>query len=153
MKKGEWYKTFDVAAGTYSSFTETDHDFHAVKRRWVSPSFSTESLNANESRMIDVIERFCDTLKPNGTGWGTKWNGSVMSTYLGFDIMGTLVFGCDFRTVQEEENRHLANSVLPASMLMYWVGLELFNRSELSIDILLGFIPATGFSSPSTSSH
>jgi cytochrome P450 len=121
VKKGEWYKTFDVAAGAYSSFTETDREMHAVRRRWMSPAFSTESLTANESRTIDVIERFCETLRPSTDGWGSKWNASEMSTYLGFDIMGTLVFGCDFKTVQEEENRDLAESVLPASMLMYWV--------------------------------
>jgi cytochrome P450 len=121
VKKAEWYKTFDIAAGTYSSFTETDRHIHAIKRRWVSPSFSTESLNANESRVIDIIERFCDTVKPSIPGWDLKWNASEMSTYLGFDIMGALVFGCDFQTVQDDDNRDLANSVLPASMLMYWV--------------------------------
>jgi cytochrome P450 len=121
LKKGDWYKTFDIAAGTYSSFTETDRDLHAVKRRWLNPAFTTESLNANESGVLDIIERFCDTITPKTTGWGTKWNASVISTYLGFDIMGALVFGCDFKTVQEEENRDLARSVLPASMLMYWV--------------------------------
>jgi hypothetical protein len=88
----------------------------------MSSGFSVDSLNANETRVIDIIERFCETLKPTGAGWGTKWNASEASTYLGFDIMGTLVFGCDFRTVQDDENRDLANSVLPASMLMYWVG-------------------------------
>jgi cytochrome P450 len=87
----------------------------------VSPVFSAESLNANESRIINVIERFCDTIKPITTGWGQKWNAAEMSTYLGFDIMGALVFGCDFRAVQEEKNRGLANSVLPATMVMYWV--------------------------------
>lgn len=44
-----------------------------------------------------------------------------MTTWLGFDIMGALVFGSDFRSVQEEENRDLADSVLPASQLLYWV--------------------------------
>ncbi|KAH7066097.1 isotrichodermin C-15 hydroxylase [Paraphoma chrysanthemicola] len=121
VQKGEWYKTFDIAAGAYSSFTETDREKHAVRRRWMTPAFSAESLKVNESRVIDVIERFCNTLTPRSSGWGEKWNASEMSTYLGFDIMGALVFGSDFRTVQEEENRHLANSVLPASMLMYWV--------------------------------
>jgi hypothetical protein len=87
----------------------------------MSSGFSVDSLNANESRVIDIIERFCETLKPTGAGWGTKWNASEASTYLGFDIMGMLVFGCDFRTVQDDKNRDLANSVLPASMLMYWV--------------------------------
>lgn len=121
VKKGEWYKTFDVAAGSYSSFTETDREVHSIKRRWMAPSFSADSLKANEHLVIQNIERFCETLKPAGTDWGTQWNMSDMSTYLGFDIMGALVFGSDFRTVQDEENRPLANSVLPASMLMYWV--------------------------------
>lgn len=120
-KKGEWYRTFDIAAGTYSSFTETDREKHAIKRRWMSPAFSVDSMKANEPLIIDIVERFCETLKPTNSGWGTKWNMSEMCTYLGFDIMGALVFGCDFKTVQEKENRPLANSVLPASMLMYWV--------------------------------
>jgi cytochrome P450 len=94
---------------------------HAVRRRWISPSFSTESLNANEPQVIDIIERFCDLLKPKTSGWGKKWNASEMSTYLGFDIMGAFTFGHDFRTVHQEDSRDLANSILPASMLMYWV--------------------------------
>jgi cytochrome P450 len=92
VKKGEWYKTFDIAAGTYSSFTETDREKHAVKRRWMTPAFSAESLKVNESRVLDIIERFCDTLEggEEGDGWGKKWNASEMSTYVGFDIMGAL---------------------------------------------------------------
>jgi cytochrome P450 len=121
VRKGEWYKTFDIAAGSYSSFTETDQDMHAVRRRWLSPAFSTESLSANEPRVIEVIEQFCETLRPTTSEWGRKWNASELSTYLGFDIMGALVFGCDFKTVQEEKNRPLALSVLPATELMYYV--------------------------------
>lgn len=121
MKKGEWYKTFDVAAGTYSSFTETDREKHAIKRRWMTPAFATESLKANESRVVAIIERFCESLKPEGDGWGKKWNAHQLSVYLGFDIMGALVFGSDFKSVQEEENRDLADSVLPAQKLLYWV--------------------------------
>ncbi|CAO2649685.1 Nn.00g009770.m01.CDS01 [Neocucurbitaria sp. VM-36] len=121
VKKGEWYKTFDIAAGTYSSFTETDRENHAIKRRWMSPAFSADSMKANEPRVINIVDRFCETLGPVASGWGVKWNMSEMCTYLGFDIMGALVFGCDFKTVQEKQNRDLANSVLPASMLMYWI--------------------------------
>lgn len=87
----------------------------------MSGVFSSESLKANEGKVIDIIERFCETIKPDGKGWGRKWDASVMCTYLGFDIMGKLVFGEDFGTVQEEAKRALAESVLPASRLMYWV--------------------------------
>ncbi|KAF1846085.1 benzoate 4-monooxygenase cytochrome P450 [Cucurbitaria berberidis CBS 394.84] len=121
VKKGEWYKTFDIAAGSYSSFTETEREKHTIKRRWMSPAFSGDSMKANEPLIINIVERFCRTLKPATSGWGAKWNMSEMSTYLGFDIMGALVFGCDFKSVQERRNRDLANSVLPASMLMYWI--------------------------------
>lgn len=101
---------------------------HAVRRRWISPVFSPESLKAGEGRVVDIIERFCETIKPKDGGWGEKWNASDMSTYLGFDIMGVMVFGADFRTVQEGGNRALAESVLPASMLMYWVRIVLDRR-------------------------
>ncbi|KAJ4299860.1 hypothetical protein N0V90_005106 [Kalmusia sp. IMI 367209] len=122
VKKGEWYKTFDIAAGTYSSFTETNKEKHAVKRRWMSPAFSVESLRLNEPLVIDIIQRFCETLKPKGDGgWGEKWNATELSIYLGFDIMGALVFGSEFNTVQEEKNRDLANCVLPAQKLLYWL--------------------------------
>ncbi|KAG9193042.1 hypothetical protein G6011_03077 [Alternaria panax] len=129
VQKGEWYKTFDIAAGTYSSFTETSREKHAAKRRWMGPIFSSESLKLNEGKIYAIIERFCETLsalrqdgKEEGNGgWSEKWNASEMSTYLGFDIMGTLVFGSRFETVQKEMFRPLANSVLPASMLMYWI--------------------------------
>lgn len=153
MKKGEWYKTFDIAAGTYSSFTETDREFHAVRRRWVSPSFSAESLNANEKNVIGIIERFCSTVQPSTAGWGAKWNASEMSTYLGFDIMGALVFGCDFRTVQEEYNRNLANSVLPASMLMYWVCCLPSHYSDDCADRIPDLVSASSIPGPPASSN
>lgn len=121
VKKGEWYKKFDVAAGTYSSFTETDRMKHAIKRRWMSIVFSADSIRDNESLVVDIVERLCETLKPHNSRWGPKWNMSEMSTYLGFDIMGALVFGCDFKSVKDETSKEMANSVLPASMLMYWV--------------------------------
>jgi cytochrome P450 len=121
VKKGEWYKTFDIAAGTYSSFTETDREKHAIKRRWMTPAFSTESIKANESLLINIIERFCESLKPKDGAWGEKWNAHQMSVYLGFDLMGALVFGSDFKSVQEDGNRDLADSVLPAQKLLYWV--------------------------------
>ncbi|ORX93976.1 benzoate 4-monooxygenase cytochrome P450 [Clohesyomyces aquaticus] len=127
VKKGEWYKTFDIAAGTYSSFTETDKEKHAAKRRWMSPAFSDTSQKINEPIINDIIERFCETIgQKKGTrdddgGWGGKWNASVEATYLGFDIMGALVFGTDFKTVQEDKNRAIADSILPASKFLYWI--------------------------------
>ena len=137
VKKGEWYKTFDIAAGTYSSFTETDQEKHAVKRRWMNSAFSSESLKGNESRVIDIIERFCETLKSDRRdAWSKKWNVSEMSTYVGFDIMGALVFGSDFKSVQEEQNRPLANSVLPASMLMYWVCSTFTSARSLCLQVV-----------------
>jgi hypothetical protein len=153
VKKGEWYKTFDIAAGTYSSFTETDREFHAVRRRWVSPSFSADSLNANEKNVIGIIERFCNTMQPSTAGWAAKWNASEMSTYLGFDIMGALVFACDFRTVQEEENRDLANSVLPASMLMYWVCCLPSCYPGHCADLVPALVSTSGIPSPSAPSY
>jgi hypothetical protein len=115
----------------------------------MSPAFSAESLKANESRVIDIIERFCETIKPKDGGWGSKWNASEMSTYLGFDIMGALVFGADFRTVQEEGNADLANSVLPASMLMYWVS-KPFRYWRHILTVTSGIISPTSL--PSTPS-
>ncbi|KAL5414840.1 hypothetical protein PMIN03_002975 [Paraphaeosphaeria minitans] len=121
VKKGEWYKTFDIAAGTYSSFTETDREKHAIKRRWMTPAFSTDSIKTNEPLLIDIIERFCESLQPKKDEWGEKWNAHQVGVYLGFDLMGALVFGSDFKSVQEEHNRDLADSVLPAQKLLYWL--------------------------------
>lgn len=139
MKKGEWYKTFDIAAGTYSSFTETDREKHAIKRRWMTPAFSTESIKANEPLLIDIIERFCGSLKPSGDGWGEKWNAHQMGVYLGFDLMGALVFGSDFKSVQEEANRDLADCVLPAQKLLYWVRNRAFERYVATLTSLDSF--------------
>jgi cytochrome P450 len=121
---------------------------HAVRRRWITPVFSTDSLRAGEGRVIEIIERFCETIKPKDGGWGEKWNASDMSTYLGFDIMGAMVFGAEFRTVQEEENRALAESVLPASMLMYWVRTVLERRYSCANDP--GVLPTSSFHRPAT---
>jgi cytochrome P450 len=121
VKKGEWYKTFDVAAGSYSSVTETDKDKHAVKRRWLSPAFAADLQKSNEPAMIEVIARFCETVKPTGDGWGKEWNMAELATRLGFDLMCRIVFGCDIRSVQEERCRDLAHSIYPAMKFLYWV--------------------------------
>lgn len=119
----------------------------------MSPAFSAESIKANESLIVGTVERFCETLKPEGGGWGRKWNMTQMSTYLGFDIMGALVFGCDFESVQEVGNRALAESVLPASMLMYWV--RSLNRVFVSVDAdeEVDILLTTGFLGPSIAAN
>ena len=102
----------------------------------MSPAFSVDSTKSNEPRIIDIIERFCDTIAETADdgrsqdGWGKRWNASEMATYLGFDIMGALVFGSDFRSVQAEENRKLARSVLPATKLLYWASQSAFTDKQ-----------------------
>ncbi|KAF2872863.1 cytochrome P450 [Massariosphaeria phaeospora] len=126
VKKAGFYKTVDVAAGAYSSFTETDREKHAAKRRWMGPVFSADSVKQNEAAIVDVVEQFCETLRPGGTEtgtgqWGPKWNASELTTYLGFDIMGSLIFGHDFQSVQRSEHRDLADSILPTFRFLNWV--------------------------------
>lgn len=121
VRKGEWYKTFDVAAGSYSSLTEIDKEKHAAKRRWMSPAFNAELQKANEPAIVEVIERFCGTIQPAGDGWGENWNISQVAVYLGFDIVGKVVFGCDISSVQKENYRGLAESIFPAMQFLYWV--------------------------------
>jgi cytochrome P450 len=130
VEKGEWYKTFDVAAGSYSSVTETDKEKHAARRRWMSPAFTVELQRANEPAIIEVIERLCDTLDPAGDDWGKNWNITNVATHLGFDLMSRVVFGCDIRSVQEEKYRGLADSILPAMQFLYWV----YHPSHVCID-------------------
>jgi hypothetical protein len=103
--------------------------------------------------VISVIERFCDTLIPK-EGWGRKWNASDMCTYLGFDIMGALVFGCEMKTVQEVGNRDLAESVLPASMLMYWVRrYSSLLMTGVMLMCVIGFVPPSGVACASAPAH
>lgn len=123
VQKSEFYKTFDYTAGAWSTLTETDKDVHAAKRRWVAPIFSAESIKVSEPLIVDVIERFCETIKPAGQGWGEKWNATNMSNYLGYDIMGQWLLGVDFRAVQEKTYRNIADSLLPVAQLMYWISL------------------------------
>jgi cytochrome P450 len=87
----------------------------------MSPAFTAELQRANEPAIIEVIERFCETLDPAGDDWGKNWNIAVVATHLGFDIMGKVVFGCDIRSVQEEKDRGLADSIFPAMQFLYWV--------------------------------
>lgn len=74
-----------------------------------------------------------------------------MCVYVGFDIMGVLVFGSDFATVQEEKYRALADSILPASMVMYWVRMSrvFVEAANCRSDI----IPASGRPGASTPAY
>ncbi|KAF2263062.1 cytochrome P450 [Lojkania enalia] len=115
VKKGEWYKIFDIEAGAYGSFTEVDRDRHAAKRRWQSRALSAECKRMNEALIIGFIENFCRIIQQSDNKWGKKWNIAEMTTYLGFDVIGGIVFGCDFHTIQTKEKRNPASSELPAT--------------------------------------
>ena len=55
-------------------------------------------------------------------GWGKRWDMAKLATHLGFDLMGAVLFGCEFGTVQKEgEFREMAESIAPVQVFLYWV--------------------------------
>ena len=99
----------------------------------MAPAFSEQERAKYEDAQIEVLEKFCETLK-EGTAkgeWGKKWDFANLATYLGFDLMGVLVFGTDFGSVQREENRDLAESIISASRFLYCVREQFFFMAYL----------------------
>jgi hypothetical protein len=134
VRKSEWYRTIDAGSGAFSAASEVDKKKHAVRRRFISHSFSTEALRNSEPFIQENIARFCDLLAPKeGKKWSDKKDMAKWCTWLGFDIMGDLAFGKRFNCLESEENRYIPEAISSASVYMYWVSHSKQSSSCLSL--------------------
>ncbi|KAF2816759.1 benzoate 4-monooxygenase cytochrome P450 [Mytilinidion resinicola] len=121
VRKSEWYRTIDAGSGAFSAATEIDKKKHAVRRRFISHSFSTEALRNSEPFIQENVARFCEKLAPNDEKkWSEKKDMARWCTWLGFDIMGDLAFGRRFNCLDSEENRYIPTAISSASKYMYY---------------------------------
>lgn len=123
--KSEWYITADSATGALSTFSEVDKHMHGIKRRFVGNAFTESALRSVEQGLLNNINIFCALVRPEDNAeWSERKDMSVISTWLGLDIMGELAYSKRFDCLEgrnSEENRKLATSVSPAVKFVYWV--------------------------------
>lgn len=123
--KSEWYVTADSATGALSTFSEVDKHLHGIKRRFVGNAFTESSLRSVEQGLLNNINIFCGLMRPKDNAeWSERKDMSIISTWLGLDIMGELAYSKRFDCLEGrncEENRKLAASVSPAGKFIYWV--------------------------------
>ncbi len=123
--KSEWYITADSATGALSTFSEVDKHIHGLKRRFVGNAFTESSLRYAEQGLLNNIDLFCGLVSPKDDAeWSERNDMSVISTWLGLDIMGELAYSKRFDCLEghhNEKNRKLATSFASAAKFIYWV--------------------------------
>ncbi|GAB7359126.1 hypothetical protein MBLNU230_g5194t1 [Neophaeotheca triangularis] len=114
VRKADWYSAFPVAPGAVSTLLAIDKQQAAKKRRIVSQAFSDSALRDTEQYVLDNVRELVGKIgDATKQGWGemkSVWTEpldlSQWMSWLGFDIMGDLVFGRPFGTIgAKPENR------------------------------------------------
>ncbi|KAF2094506.1 cytochrome P450 [Rhizodiscina lignyota] len=97
VRKSDFYLSFPVAPGVFSTHTAIDRAAHARKRRVMSHAFSEAALKSVEDYVLGHVRTYIQQLA-GGTSnaWTEPRDVATWSAYLGFDVMGDLSFGKSF---------------------------------------------------------
>jgi cytochrome P450 len=110
VKKGFVYEVVTTHAGFASTFSSTDREVHAQKRRVLAPGFTDGSIRAMDEYMLNHIRVFLDKVTPQD-GATKVMDMGLWSNYLTFDVMADVAFGKDFGMLEKEELRFIPNLV------------------------------------------
>lgn len=144
VQKSEFYKCFRAAPQAISTLLATEKQHHARKRRIMGQAFADSALRGFEPYVVghveDLVDKIGDATKlasSNSSGGKKSWSSPMdmasWSNWLVFDIMGDLVFGRSFNTLQKSENRRgifllgraaRRNYVVAAMPALLYSGLE-----------------------------
>lgn len=126
VQKTDWYRTVGAGAGGFSTHSETDRQKHAFRRRVLEHAFSESALRSAEEFVHDNVNIFCQRLgegcEAKSGGWSTPKNMSDWCTYLGYDIMGDLMFGERFNCIGSDEHRYVPGVMMDTTKFLYIVG-------------------------------
>jgi cytochrome P450 len=108
----KWWRFYKQWETQPESLLNADHDFHAVLRKALSPSFSDKSMREQEPLISGYVDLLIKGIKANCTD-GPQ-NMRDWYTWIAFDIIGDLAFGARFENLEKEQNhpwvRMVANS-------------------------------------------
>uniref|UniRef100_A0A8H7KA36 Uncharacterized protein n=1 Tax=Bionectria ochroleuca TaxID=29856 RepID=A0A8H7KA36_BIOOC len=96
-----------------NSLTMRDKVLHGKRRRVVSQAFSEATMRSFEPKIVEKIQRLCDTItKSLGVdGWSETKDMGRYSDYLAFDIMADVVFSAQYNTVENEKFRYVIGAI------------------------------------------
>jgi cytochrome P450 len=108
-----------------STHSEVNRERHAFKRRVLDHAFTTSAISSAETFILDNIRTWCKHLaegaKPGE--WTPEKNMADWCTYIGYDIMGDLVFGKRFDVMETNEHRFVPELMMGALQFLYPVWL------------------------------
>lgn len=109
VMKADQYFHLRRNAKVVTTFSATDKKEHAFRRRIIAHGFSETALRAMEEDILSHVRVFCREIgnKMNGDDWSEPRNMAQWSSYLTFDILGTLSFSRSFGMLESEENRYV----------------------------------------------
>jgi cytochrome P450 len=105
MKKTNNY-TVSIRNSKYTSTMHTvDTASHGRKRRALNSVFSDKAVRSAEDFIIEQVDRWCEILLDSKEDkWTMPKNMGDLSSYLSFDVMGTLSCGKSFGLEEPDEN-------------------------------------------------
>ncbi|KAL4916488.1 cytochrome P450 [Aspergillus aurantiobrunneus] len=108
--KGEFYDIYGSGFKTGCIGSERDPRVHALKKKNLTPAFSTKALQAQDPIVQRCIDVFVEKLGPLSRKKGLD----VVEWYemLAFDILGEMAFGESFRCVEREEHHFWIKLIL-----------------------------------------
>jgi cytochrome P450 len=123
VQKSDWYHAIQLAGGGANTFSATDRNQHAQKRRLLSHAFSETALRGAEPHILEQVQKWCVHLGEGAAkdGWTEGKNMAIWGDYLTFDVLSDLCFGKPFGVLDYEENRFIVSLVPNAAGAGYVV--------------------------------
>ncbi|KAI3399822.1 hypothetical protein diail_5619 [Diaporthe ilicicola] len=102
-----------------STFTATDRQLHAQKRRTLSQGFSASAIQGFEEKILQRVKNLADQLAPKKglsesrieDEWSSTQDMSKWASYLAIDVILDVVFGTGVDLIQSEEYRFITKCI------------------------------------------
>ena len=107
VKKGFLYHVVTSQFGFASTFSTTNREEHARKKRVIAPGFTDASLRNIEEFVLKHIRTFIKQIGPSGNEQCSIIDMGHWANYLTFDVMGDVSFGKDFGMLEKPDLRDL----------------------------------------------
>ncbi|KAK2763293.1 hypothetical protein FQN54_009929 [Arachnomyces sp. PD_36] len=124
-QKSDWYNTVVVAARGPSTHSIVDRQRHAFRRRVLEHAFTEPALASAEVFIRENVQKWCKYLGDGASKvgeWTPPKNMGDWCTYLGYDIMGNLMFGKQFHCMESEEHRYVPGVMMETTRTVYVLG-------------------------------
>ena len=111
VKKGFLYHVVTSHAGYPTTFSTTDRELHAKKRRVMGQAFTDASLRGMEEYVLPHVRLLSEKIAPTDDEGTTTRDMGLWSNYLTFDVMGDVSFGRDFGMLESDELRDIPDLI------------------------------------------